>query len=77
MKMAQSSQKPVENTVGIGEIARYKQFLLFPQCFQKPCTADLKNQGLFGKGLKHLSYTYINLCETTKPYTGPNAEVCR
>ena len=29
--------KPVENTVGKGEIARYKQFLLFPQCFQKAC----------------------------------------
>ena len=27
----------VENTVGKGEIARYKQFLLFPQCFQKAC----------------------------------------
>ena len=26
--------KLVENTVGIGEIARYEQFLLFPQCFQ-------------------------------------------
>ena len=25
--------KPVENTVGKGEIACYKQFLLFPQCF--------------------------------------------
>ena len=24
----------VENTVGKGEIACYKQFLLFPQCFQ-------------------------------------------
>ena len=32
--------KMVENTVGKGEIARYKQFLLFPQCFQKTCTAD-------------------------------------
>ena len=32
--------KWVENTVGKGEIARYKQFLLFPQCFQKTCTAD-------------------------------------
>ena len=29
--------KQVENTVGKGEIARYKQFLLFPQCFQKAC----------------------------------------
>ena len=32
--------KQVENTVGKGEIARYEQFLLFPQCFQKTCTAD-------------------------------------
>ena len=29
-----------ENTVGIGEIARYEQFLLFPQGFQNTCTAD-------------------------------------
>ena len=29
--------KPVENTVGKGEIARYEQFLLSPQCFQKAC----------------------------------------
>ena len=31
----------IENTVGKGEIARYEQFLLFPQCFQKTCTADM------------------------------------
>ena len=30
--------KRVENTVGKGEIARYEQFLLFPQCFQKACS---------------------------------------
>ena len=30
----------IENTVGKGEIARYEQFLLFPQCFQNSCTAD-------------------------------------
>ena len=30
--------KRVENTVGKGEIARYEQFPLFPQCFQKACT---------------------------------------
>ena len=30
----------LENTVGKGEIARKEQFLLFPQCFQKTCTAD-------------------------------------
>ena len=30
----------VENTLGKGEIARYEQFLLLPQCFQKTCAAD-------------------------------------
>ena len=33
--------KPVENTVGKGEIARYEQFLLFQQCFQKACFAGV------------------------------------
>ena len=33
--------KQVENTVGEGEIARYEQFLLFPQCFQMSCAAGL------------------------------------
>ena len=33
MKIAESSL----NTVGKGEIARYEQFFLFPQCFQKAC----------------------------------------
>ena len=33
--------KGVENAVGTGEIARYEQFLLFPQCFQKTGTADM------------------------------------
>ena len=32
--------KQVEKNVGKGEIACYKQFLLFPQSFQKTCTED-------------------------------------
>ena len=32
--------KRVENTVGKGEIARYEQFLVFPQSFQKTCTTN-------------------------------------
>ena len=36
--------KWLENTVGKGEIARYEQFLLFPQYFQKTCTADTIGQ---------------------------------
>ena len=29
-----------KNIVGKGEIARYEQFLLFPQCFQKLSIVD-------------------------------------
>ena len=29
-----------EHTVGKGEIARYKQFFLFAQCFKKTCIGD-------------------------------------
>ena len=36
----------VENTVGKGEIAHFKQFLFFGQCFEKTCTADMLKQGL-------------------------------
>ena len=36
-KNGRKLSKRVENTVGKGEIARYEQFLLFPQCFQKAC----------------------------------------
>ena len=40
IKMAGHFFKWVENTEGKGETARYEQFLFFPQCFQKTCTAD-------------------------------------
>ena len=32
--------KHVENIEGKGKIARYEQFFLFLQCFQKTCTED-------------------------------------
>ena len=32
--------KRLENTVVKGEIARYEQFLLLPQCFQNTSTAN-------------------------------------
>ena len=52
----------VENTAGKGEIARYEQFLLFPQCFKKLVLQASKNQSLFGKGLKEsiLSNSRLN-----------------
>ena len=53
--------KPVEITVGKGEIARDEQFLLFPQCFRKTCTADtLKKQG---KGLKSFADDKFDMSE--------------
>ena len=36
-KNGRKLSKWVENTVGKGKIARYEQFLLFPQCFQEAC----------------------------------------
>ena len=36
MKMAESYSNG-DKTLEKGEIARYEQFLLFPQCFQKAC----------------------------------------
>ena len=44
-KSGKKFSKWVENTVGKGEIACNKQFLLFPQFFSKTC------KDLFGKGL--------------------------
>ena len=42
----------VENTLGKGEIAHCEKFLLFPQCFQKTCTADTsKSELLLGRAL--------------------------
>ena len=46
--------KGIENTVGKGEIACYRQFLLFPHCFLRLILQAHKNQGLFGKGLKEV-----------------------
>ena len=61
MKMAESLFRWVENIVGKGEIACNEQFLLFPRCFQKTCTADHKNQGLFWKGLNTLKQAISSL----------------
>ena len=36
----------MENTVGKGEIARYEQFLLFPQCFQVLYCRHVKTRAL-------------------------------
>ena len=40
IQLSDSVENIVENTVGKGEIARYKQFLLLPQCVQKLSVVD-------------------------------------
>ena len=47
--------KQVENTVGKGEIARYEQFLLFPQCFQKACFPGASKGVIVWEWVKMLS----------------------
>ena len=42
--------KWAENTVGKREIARYEQFLLYPQCFQKACFLEA-SKGLHCVGM--------------------------
>ena len=54
MKMVESSQKRIENTVGKGEIARYEQFLLSNSVFKGLVLQSRKNKGLFWKSLMHL-----------------------
>ena len=49
--------KWVENTVGEGEIAHCKQFLLFLQCFQKTCIADLYKPRLVWEWVKYIYST--------------------
>ena len=50
-KNGRKLSKWVENTVGKGEIARYEQFLLFPQCFQKVLSQGRQKVSLCGNGL--------------------------
>ena len=47
----------VENTVGKGEIARYEQFLLFPQCFQKACFQEGSKGVIVWEWVKYLTFT--------------------
>ena len=58
--------KWVENTVGKGEIARYEQFLLFPQCFQKACFPGAS------KGV--IVWKWVNSLPHNPTFNDPNKE---
>ena len=47
--------KQVENTVRKGEIACYEQFILFPLCFKKACTADTLKTRLVWERVNNIS----------------------
>ena len=49
----------VENIVGNGEIARYEQFLFFPQCFQKLSVVDASKGVSLKKRVNKYIYSYI------------------
>ena len=55
--------KWVENTVGKGEIARYEQFFLFPQCFQKACFPEASKGVIVWEWVK--CYCGVKLQQTT------------
>ena len=52
--------------MGRGEIARYEQFLLFPQCFQKPCFPGASKGVIVWEWVKRLKMTrfFILTCKT-------------
>ena len=68
MKMAESPSKWVENTIGKGEIARYEQFLLFPKCFQKTCTADTQKPGLVWERVNKRTDKQANNRRCSQPF---------
>ena len=59
--------KRVENTVGKREIARYEQFLLFPQCFlQKTCTTDMYQPVLVWERVNKMKMIKDNTSNTNR-----------
>ena len=60
--------KRVENTVGKGEIARYEQFLLFPQCFQKACFPGASKGVIVWEWVKSYFQTLPIVCSSVVFY---------
>ena len=55
-KNCRKLSKWVENTVGKGEIARYEQFLLYPQCFQKTCFPGVSKGVIVWEWVKQIKF---------------------
>ena len=60
--------KRVENAMEKGEIARREQFLHFPQCFEKACTADIIKPGPVWERVNQYSAQYFSKPLTALPH---------
>ena len=60
--------KRVENTVGKGEIARYKLFLLFPQCFQKAYFPGASKGVIVWEWVKLSEFLFFILVQTVSQF---------
>ena len=65
----------VENTVGKGEIAHYKQFLLFPQCFQKACFPGASKGVIVGERVNSVIISSAAFEENLSYWLSPNISV--
>ena len=72
--MAECSPRRVENTGEKGEIACYKQFLHFPQCFQKACFPEASKCVIAWEWVKcchHLKNLKSNNFKEKESHDGP------
>ena len=70
--MAENSPNGLKK-LGKGEIARYEQCPLFPQCFQKTCTSDTVKQGFVWEMVNILSFSFSHsFFKTLVMYTRQN-----
>ena len=58
-KLEESYPNRKNNTVGKGKIARYKQLLLFPQCFQKACFPGVSKGVIVWEWVKHVLQDWV------------------
>ena len=58
--------KPFENTVGKGEIARNEQFLLFPQCFLPAWITFFHFRKILNCRLVMVKQTHLSLTKQTQ-----------
>ena len=75
IKNGRKLSKSVENTAGKGEIARYEQFLLFPQCFQKDLYNRHVQPGLVWERVNlYQTITTLAHSHTMTPFDAPGKQ---